>query len=209
MFPSDQQYIQLASLCPTLGKKYAEIHSGICPSSLQAPFGHTLPVSFIGTHPYIKYKPIGGRGSDFLVLKIFSDKFTFRSAFQPARNFAAMTDQVWTCLLLNNKKFKLPPTDFGQAKWNRNRSKKFFGFLWQTCCFAMDVCVRVFNRAEKANSNCIIWNFNSSIWHQCLGLFHWMHHHNFCTLDCDAKALVNSFWRSKPTWLYFSRWFYP
>ena len=125
IFPSDQQKSQLTSLCPTLGKRYAEIHLGICPSNLQSPFGKTLPVSFLGNTPYIIYtNPI--RGSDFLVMEIFANMFGFRPAFHPERSRNAMAIKVWKFLFWNDKKFKLPLTGFCQAKRNRNRPKNFF-----------------------------------------------------------------------------------
>ena len=98
MFPSDQQKSQLTSLCPSLGKRYAEIYLGICPTTLQNPFGKTLPVSFIGSPPNIIYtSPI--RGSDFLVMEIFANMFGFRPAFHPEESFPAMTFKVLTFIL--------------------------------------------------------------------------------------------------------------
>ena len=80
---------------------------------LQTPFGKTLPVSFIGSKPFIKYtNPIGG--SDFLVMKIFANKFGFRPAFRPERRIPAMTIKVLKFIsrykMTRNSKFL--PTGF-------------------------------------------------------------------------------------------------
>ena len=93
MFSSDEKYSQLTSLCPTLGKRYTEIHLGICPLTLQTPIGKEMPVSFVGPPPFIIYtNPI--RGSDFLVMEIFANKFQFMPVFQPEFSYPAMTNKV-------------------------------------------------------------------------------------------------------------------
>ena len=74
------------SLCPVLGKTFAELRLGLCPVILQDPKEKKLPVSFIGPKPYIKYKPTID-GSDFLVVKILAQKFKFLPDFKQERTF--------------------------------------------------------------------------------------------------------------------------
>ena len=67
-------------LCPALGEKHAKLHLGMCPSMWQKPFGKELGICFVGQPPHIK-QPIGG--SDFRVLEIFADKFSFLPNYMP------------------------------------------------------------------------------------------------------------------------------
>ena len=78
------------SLCPTLGKVYAEKHRGVCPKHLQEPAGKTLKVSFIGSQPYIAYNPI--RGSDFIVTNLLAKKFQFFPKYSPARSWGIVKE---------------------------------------------------------------------------------------------------------------------
>ena len=80
----------MTSLCPKLGKKYAEGIKGPCPSHMQQPFGKTLKISFIGTPPYVNYNPLGG--SDFLVTEILANKFHFIPKFIPSKSVDAIQD---------------------------------------------------------------------------------------------------------------------
>ena len=72
-------------LCPVLGQTYAEISQGECSPDLQQPRGKSLPISFIGLPPYIKYNPVGG--SEFLLTQILAKKFGFLPKFVPERAF--------------------------------------------------------------------------------------------------------------------------
>ena len=83
------------SFCPTLGKKNAQEHIGVCPLHLQEPFGKTLNISFIGVTPYITYNPIGG--SDFIVTNALAKKFHFIPKYIPARS--------WDKVEKNNRTF--------------------------------------------------------------------------------------------------------
>ena len=74
------------SLCPVLGKMFAEVRQGLCPLILQHPVGKKIPISFIGTQPYIKYTPTIG-GSEFLVVKMLAKKYRFLPDFKPERAF--------------------------------------------------------------------------------------------------------------------------
>ena len=75
----------LTSLCPSLGKMYAQEHFGVCPPHLQEPFGKTLNISFIGFTPYVTYNPIGG--SDFIVTNLLVKKYHFIPKYIRARGY--------------------------------------------------------------------------------------------------------------------------
>ena len=83
---------KLTSLCPVLGKNYASIYEGICPTDLQQPGNKILPISFIGPKPYIKYNPIAG--SDFLVIKLLAEKHHFVTKFRPERSVEGSVKRV-------------------------------------------------------------------------------------------------------------------
>ena len=70
------------SLCPTLGKMYAQEYSGLCPWHFQEPFGKTLNISFIGSPPHITYNPIGG--SEFIITNLLAKKFQITPEYTPA-----------------------------------------------------------------------------------------------------------------------------
>ena len=78
--------IKTRSLCPVLGKTFAEVRMGLCPHILQHPAGKKIPISFIGPQPYIKYKPSIG-GSEFIVIRMLARKFGFLPDFKPERAF--------------------------------------------------------------------------------------------------------------------------
>ena len=68
------------SLCPELGKKYAKLYEGMCPSHTSSPRGKTLAISFAGTRPYIMtFDPISG--SDFIVTRLLAQKHGFKPRF--------------------------------------------------------------------------------------------------------------------------------
>ena len=88
-FPTDGN-ARTTSLCPVLGKMFAEIRTGLCPWILQHPVGKKIPISFIGPRPYVVYptptKPTIS-GSEFLVIKVLAQKFKFLPDFKPARAY--------------------------------------------------------------------------------------------------------------------------
>ena len=71
--------VTTTSLCPILGKRYAQIFNGACPKDSQNPSGKLLNISFIGPPPMITYKPVGG--SDFLLIQLLAEKFRFIPKF--------------------------------------------------------------------------------------------------------------------------------
>ena len=79
----------MTSLCPTLGKKYAQMHQGICPFHLQKPANKVLKIFFIGVPPFIKYPKDGRKlgGSEFLVMELLAKKHKFVPLFLPAKSF--------------------------------------------------------------------------------------------------------------------------
>ena len=70
----------LTSLCPVLGKRYAQIIKGTCPKHGQDPLGKVLNVSWSGSPPFVLYGG-PGYGSDFLVVKLLAEKFGFTPKF--------------------------------------------------------------------------------------------------------------------------------
>ena len=82
----------MTSLCPKLGKMYAEEFKGSCPPYMKEPSGKTLNISFIGVPPYVTYNPLGD--SEFLVIKILAKKFSFIPKFIPAMGPPVQQDQV-------------------------------------------------------------------------------------------------------------------
>ena len=80
---------KMTSLCPTLGKKYVQIHQGFCPLHLQKPANKELKIFFIGAHPFVKYPKDFGKlgGSEFLVMKLLAKKHKFTPHFLPAKSF--------------------------------------------------------------------------------------------------------------------------
>lgn len=82
----------MTSLCPKLGKMYAEEFKGSCPSHLQEPFGKTLDISIIGSQPYVFYNPLGG--SELILTKILAKKFSFTPKFIPTISLPEYNDLV-------------------------------------------------------------------------------------------------------------------
>ena len=82
----------MTSLCPTLGKKYVQIHEGICPLHLQKPANKVLKVFFIGPFPFVKYPKDYGKfgGSELLVMKLLARKHKFTAKLLPAKSFEIM-----------------------------------------------------------------------------------------------------------------------
>ena len=75
----------ITSLCPVLGKRYAQSFNGECPNQADSIHGKTLNISFIGPEPFITYNPVGG--SDFLIINLLANKFQFTPNFIPERSF--------------------------------------------------------------------------------------------------------------------------
>ena len=80
----------VTSLCPVVGKRWAQVVNGACPKHTQSPHGKELNISFIGPPPFITYKPIGG--SDFLLMRLLAQKFNFRPKFIPERSYGIVKD---------------------------------------------------------------------------------------------------------------------
>ena len=80
----------VASLCPVVGKRWAEIVNGACPKQAQNPTGKVLNISFIGPPPFITYKPLGG--SEFLLMKLLAQRLNFRPKFIYERSYDVVSD---------------------------------------------------------------------------------------------------------------------
>ena len=78
----------ITSLCPVLGRRYAQVFNGECPVNIQSPHGKLLNISFIGPEPFITYNPVGG--SDFLIINLLANKFQFIPNFIPEKSFDAI-----------------------------------------------------------------------------------------------------------------------
>ena len=94
---------QIVSICPVLGEQYAQLRNGTCPRHLQHPIGKSLPISFIGTYPFITYNPIGGR--DLKVIATLAKKFRFLPKFIPMTTFGSGADSLGMTHHVSNKKF--------------------------------------------------------------------------------------------------------
>ena len=80
-----QADLTVTSLCPALGERYPLIISGMCPSSLQEPYGKEIPVAVLGVAPYVLFEP-GTRnwpetkpGAEFDNIKVWEKKFGFKA----------------------------------------------------------------------------------------------------------------------------------
>ena len=80
----------VASLCPVVGKRWAQIVNGACPKEAQNPNGKELNISFIGPPPLITYKPVGG--SEFLLMRLLAQKLNFRPKFISERSYDIVND---------------------------------------------------------------------------------------------------------------------
>ena len=94
----------ITSLCPVLGKRYAQTYNGLCPHHTQTPYGKELKISFIGVGPYINYDPIGG--SEFLIVKILAEKFKFRPKFIPERAYDMVEQKGTFYGMLHSVRFR-------------------------------------------------------------------------------------------------------
>ena len=74
---------EITSLCPVLGKMYAQVYRGMCPWHTESPLQKEIKVSFFGTPPYITRNPMGG--TDFTVTRLFAKKHGFIPEFIPAK----------------------------------------------------------------------------------------------------------------------------
>ena len=90
--PTDESVIH--SLCPALGKRHALVFKGLCPFHIQNPLGKELNVMFYLNPPYSAPSPVGGVGSDFLVMHLLARKFGFLPRFIYETNITAMEYNV-------------------------------------------------------------------------------------------------------------------
>ena len=64
----------MKSVCPVLGEKHVKLSQGMCPLMWQKPVGKEFGICFGGQPPHIKSP---NSGSDFLLLEMFAEKFSF------------------------------------------------------------------------------------------------------------------------------------
>ena len=85
------------SLCPALGERHSLVFKGLCPFHLQNPLGKKIDVSFIYFPPFSLPSPIGGIGSDFLIMQLLARKIGFIPRFIFGANRSVVISNVsWT-----------------------------------------------------------------------------------------------------------------
>ena len=88
------------SLCPALGKRHALVVKSFCPSHLQKPVGKEINVLFPAFPPFSMPSPLGGLGSDFLIMQLLARKIGFIPRFIFGTSINTMLYNVsWTLYL--------------------------------------------------------------------------------------------------------------
>ena len=62
----------MTSLCPALTKKYSVLVTGMCPSDLQNPRGKVIPISVVGSYPFVIY----GKEKEWFLRKAYTQTST-------------------------------------------------------------------------------------------------------------------------------------
>ena len=78
------------SVCPVLGQIYPKMVDGDCPLQFQRTDGKKIPVTYIGTPPYI----LGSNaqdGTDIRILSIFSRRYNFEPVLTPTPQYLIMS----------------------------------------------------------------------------------------------------------------------
>ena len=84
---NEERELDIISLCPVLGQRYAMIKPGTCEPSLQHPSGKVLQVSWAGQLPYVS-------GAELKAMDIFAKAFNFTSVINDDKSFNAMSTKV-------------------------------------------------------------------------------------------------------------------
>ena len=92
-----------------MGTQYAELRDGNCPWHLQHLSGKSLPISFVGTYPFITYNPIGGR--DLKVIAALAKKLRFLPNLIPMATFDGMAQHVSNKYLINFSKILIQKSE--------------------------------------------------------------------------------------------------
>ena len=72
--------MKTTSLCPVLGKKHAQVFTGVCPLHTISPSEKMLRISYGGPRPYIMtHVPISG--SDYILTRLLAKKHGFIPSF--------------------------------------------------------------------------------------------------------------------------------
>ena len=88
------------SLCPALGERHALVVKGLCPFHLQNPLGKEINVEFKLNPPFAIPSPLGGVGSDFLMVQLLARKIGFIPRFIYSTNITASLSNVsWSIYL--------------------------------------------------------------------------------------------------------------
>ena len=76
-------------MCPVLGKRYPKLMDGVCPTQLQSPIGKHIPITYIGTPPYIL--GAGADGTDVRAINMLAEKHKFKPILTPTPQYLIMT----------------------------------------------------------------------------------------------------------------------
>ena len=86
LFTGEQK---VTSICPVLGQRYPRVVVGVCPAHFHSPAGKDLPISYIGTPPYILGNDANG-GTDVLVSNLLAERYGFAPIFKPTPQYLIM-----------------------------------------------------------------------------------------------------------------------
>lgn len=67
---------QVTSICPVLGQRYPTVVVGLCPVHFKSPAGKEMPISYIGTPPYILGSDARG-GTDIRLTNLLAERYGF------------------------------------------------------------------------------------------------------------------------------------
>ena len=99
---------KMTSICPVLGQRYPKVVVGFCPTNFKSLTGKQIPISYIGTPPYILGND-ASRGTDVLVTNLLAKRYSFVPILRPTPQYLIMQFengtkygkkyQVWTSLV--------------------------------------------------------------------------------------------------------------
>ena len=80
---------KVTSICPILGQRYPRVVVGACPAHLQSPAGKDMPISYIGTPPYILGSDASA-GTDVVISNLLAEKYRFLPKLSPTPQYLLM-----------------------------------------------------------------------------------------------------------------------
>ena len=78
------------SVCPVLGQIYPKMVDGVCPPQFQSLPGKSLPITYIGTPPYI-LGPNAEDGTDVRVINLLAGRHNFKPVLTPTPQYLIMS----------------------------------------------------------------------------------------------------------------------